>query len=219
MSQELLKGMRGACLSMVFAGALMVSPWAAAQSQAPAAASPGAVSAFAAEAEQVDDLDEVVVTGVRLYDRIVKAEDKFFKLYNELNKDHDFDTNCANVAVNPDSRIEQRFCMPSFFAEALADEVRLAVYCQSLQSKDSDGNVTSDGACYQPPESGQLFLHRRNDYVNNIVKVINSDQRLMKVYIEVEMLHRQRAAYERRYEVLKAEKVSDKSKKTQRGAR
>jgi hypothetical protein len=162
-------------------------------------------------ADQLDELDEVVVTGGRLYERIVTAEDKFFTLYNELNDDDDFDTNCANVPIDQDSRVEQRFCMPSFFADAKAEQVRLSQYCLSLQEKDEDGNVTSNGACYEPPSAEQLFFHRRADYVTNVVKVINSNEGLRKMYQEVEALHRERAQYENRYEQLKAAKVKEQA--------
>jgi hypothetical protein len=148
-----------------------------------------------------------------LYDRIVKAEDRFFKLYNELNEDDDFDTNCANVPIDQDSRLEQRFCMPSFFADAKAEQVRLSQYCLSLIEKDEDGNVMSEGPCYEPPSAEQLFFHRRTDYVTNMLKVINSDPDLKKIAEEVEGLHRERAQYENRYEQLRAIKVSEQGER------
>jgi hypothetical protein len=200
--------------------ALLASPWVLAQRPViPVAenpvADPIAVPAMNTEkpAAELDELDEVVVTGGRLYDRIVKAEDRFFKLYNELNDDDDFDTNCANVPIDQDSRVEQRFCMPSFFADAKAEQVRLSQYCLSLQQKDEDGNVTSTGPCYEPPSAEQLFFHRREDYVNNVMKVIKSDPDLIKMYEEVESLHRERAQYENRYEQLKAAKLKDQADK------
>jgi hypothetical protein len=213
----------GIWLAVATTVALLASPWALAQrpviplADAPpaAAAAPAIPPAMATErpAEELQELDEVVVTGGRLYDRIVKAEDKFFKLYNELNDDDDFDTNCANVPIDSDSRVEQRFCMPSFFADAKAEQVRLSQYCLSLQEKDEDGNVTSNGACYEPPSAEQLFFHRRNDYVNNMLKVIKSDPDLLKMYQEVEALHRERAAYEHRYDQLRAEKLAEQAEK------
>jgi len=164
-------------------------------------------------AEELQELDEVIVTGGRLYDRIVKAEDRFFKLYNELNEDDDFDTNCASVPIDQDSRIEQRFCMPSFFADAKAEQVRLSQYCLSLQEKDEDGNVTSNGVCYEPPSAEQLFFHRRDDYVNNMLTVINGDPDLKKLASEVEALHRERAQYENRFEELRAQQLKDQAEK------
>lgn len=164
-------------------------------------------------ADQLQELDEVVVTGGRLYDRIVKAEDRFFKLYNDLNEEDDFDTNCANVPIDRDSRVEQRFCMPSFFADAKAEQVRLSQYCLSLQEKDEDGNVTSQGPCYEPPSAEQIFFHRRDDYVNNVLKVSRDSKQLSELLKEVEMLHRERAQYEHRYDELRAAKLSEQAEK------
>ena len=58
-----------------------------------------------------------------------------------------------------------------------------------------------------------MFFHRRNDYVNNMLKVINSSKELRQIYNEVEALHRERAQYENRYEELKALKVSEEGNK------
>ena len=213
-------GMAGWAPLMV-AVALAAPDWAAAQRPTiPVADLPAVENAIvpaeiATEkpAEELDELDEVIVTGGRLYDRIVKAEDRFFKLYNELNEDDDFDTNCANVIIDADSRIEQRFCMPSFFADAKAEQVRLSQYCLSLQEKDEEGNVTANGACYEPPSAEQLFFHRREDYVVNMLKVINSDPDLKAVAAEVEALHRERAQYENRFRQLQAIKVSEQGER------
>lgn len=210
----------GLRVALAAAVALVVSPWVMAQRPViPVVENPVGepltVTTQTTErpAEELDVLDDVIVTGGRLYDRIVRAEDKFFKLYNELNEDDDFDTNCANVPIDQDSRLEQRFCMPSFFADAKAEQVRLSQYCLSLQEKDEDGNVTSNGACYEPPSAEQLFFHRRADYVNNVMKVIKSDPDLRKIYEEVESLHRERAQYETRYEQLRAEKLGEQAEK------
>lgn len=200
---------------------LAVSPFALAQRPViPTVATPenaAAVlpSAMATEkpATEMQELDEVIVTGGRLYDRIVKAEDEFFELYNDLNEDDDFDTNCASVPIDQDSRVEQRFCMPSFFADAKAEQVRLSQYCLSLQEKDEDGVVTSNGACYEPPSAEQMFFHRRTEYVSNMLKVINSSPSLRKMYNQVEALHRERAQYENRYEQLRSEKLADQAEK------
>ncbi|MEO8313949.1 MAG: hypothetical protein ABI645_04050 [Pseudomonadota bacterium] len=212
----------GIWASLAAVMALVVSPVTLAQRPViPVAEAPSLVdapllpvtAATEKSADQLQELDEVVVTGGRLYDRIVKAEDKFFKLYNELNDDDDFDTNCANVPIDKDSRLEQRFCMPSFFADAKAEQVRLSQYCLSLQQKDEDGNVTSNGVCYEPPTAEQIFFHRRDDYVDNMIKVINDNKELKQLAAEVEGLHRERAQYENRYEQLRAQKVSEQGEK------
>jgi hypothetical protein len=212
------KHSKWACqLALAMAVTTGASPWVMAQrpvipvAETPAVA-PVVPPAMATEkpAEQIDELEEVVVIGGRLYDRIVKAEDKLFKLYNELNEEDDFDTNCANVPIDRDSRLEQRFCMPVFFADAKAEQVRLSQYCLSLQEKDEEGVVIANGVCYEPPSAEQLFFHRRSDYVDNMLKVINSNPDLVKLAQEVEALHRERAQHENRFEQLRAIKVSER---------
>lgn len=198
--------------------ALALPGWAVAQRPAiPVAETPsGEQAAVPATvtterpATELQELDEVVVTGGRLYDRIVKAEDRFFKAYNELNEDDDFDTNCANVPVDQDSRIEQRFCMPSFFADAKAEQVRLSQLCLSMQHEDEEGNI-ANAPCYEPPSADQLFFHRREEYVTNMLKVIASDPDLRKMYLEVEALHRERAQYENRYNQLRDAKMAEQA--------
>jgi hypothetical protein len=203
-------------VSLALAGTLAFagSSWAAVEPSAAVATPPAATpSAAPPAAQQIDELEEV--NGGRLYDRIVRAEDRFFKLYNELNKDDDFDTNCANVPIGDDSRVEQRFCMPSFFADAKAEQVRLSQYCLSLTSRNEDGDITAQGTCYEPPSAEVIFFARKDAYVNNVLKVIGADPRLKQMADEVESLHREREKLSHRYDDLKAQQVSaagDKNK-------
>lgn len=69
------------------------------------------------------ELDEVVVRGRRVQEAIVEAEDDFYKLYNQVNKNNDYDVNCAYLN-NPDSagsRIKIRMCIPVFVANSMVD--------------------------------------------------------------------------------------------------
>jgi hypothetical protein len=203
------QGLRRACMAVMGALTLATAPWAMAQQTAPAAAQAAAGQATAPP----DDIDEVVVQGGRLYDRIVSAEDRFFKLYNELNKEDDFDTNCAFLPIDSESRMEQRFCMPSFFADATAERIRLDQYCKSLIEKDEDGNVLSEGACYSPPTAEQIFFSRREAYVSNVIKVIDSDPRLKKMATELDAMHRERDALSHKYDDIKKKKIATNGEK------
>ncbi len=113
-------GFRSTWLMLAGVMALALPPLVAAQQQSatPAPQTPDAAKAVDANGKPLEELEEVIVQGGRLVDRIVKAEDRFFKLYNELNKDDDYRVNCTSVALDDGSRIEQRFCMPAFFADA-----------------------------------------------------------------------------------------------------
>src|SRR5690606_3586734 len=68
--------------------------------------------------EDLLELDEVIVHGTNLRNRIVKAEDKFYKLYNQLNKDDDYDINCAYISLEQDTRIQDPWCAPSSYANS-----------------------------------------------------------------------------------------------------
>lgn len=153
---------------------------------------------------QFEELDEVVVRGGRLYDQIIRAEDRFFKLYNELNKENDFDTNCAYLRLDMDTQIEQRVCMPAFFADAKAEQIRLNVFCNSLNSYDEEGQLLSRGVCYEPPPAELIFYTRRDAYVKNVMAVIGSDSRLQRMAEELDSLHRERDALANRYDEIVA---------------
>ena len=173
-----------------------------------------------AEANAFVELDEVMVQGERLFDRIVKAEDQFFKLYNELNKNNDFDTHCAFLTLDTDSHIEQRVCMPSFYADAKAEQVRLNMACASQTAytepdpeRNNEVEVLSHGACYEPPNAELIFFAQREDYVKNVLKVIDSDPRLQKMAADLDVLHRERDALSHRYDDLRAEKEAERAAK------
>jgi hypothetical protein len=105
---------------LLASGAMAAEP---ALPTAPAAATPVVASTESASGS-LQELEEIVVQGKRLVERIHDAEDDFFRLYNELNKDDDYDMGCAmlNLDVyNPGSRLLTRVCMPGFFANAVAD--------------------------------------------------------------------------------------------------
>jgi hypothetical protein len=81
------------------------------------------VAAVVDDDEPEMELDEILVHGKRLQQRIIEAEDEFYKLYNQINKDDDYDTNCAmlNLSADTGSRLNSRLCMPVFVANAVAD--------------------------------------------------------------------------------------------------
>jgi hypothetical protein len=69
------------------------------------------VTQAAAEPQQ---LDEIWVYGKSLSRRIEDAENKMFKRYNKLNKNHDYDVVCGTVSLHPGSMIMKRSCQPGF---------------------------------------------------------------------------------------------------------
>ena len=71
-------------------------------------------------------LEEVVIEGMaawQLQQAILETEDRFFALYNELNKDRDYDVRCANEAPLG-TRLKRRICRVQFFEDAEAAQAR-----------------------------------------------------------------------------------------------
>ena len=128
-----------------------------------------------APAEHTDDteqLDEVVIEGQKLYQlrqEIVKAEDRFFEAFNELNKDDDYDIHCEN-STTAGTRLKTRQCKPVFIADAQAAEAR------SL--------LTGE---YAPPAQ-LIALEREDDYRKKVLEVINKNPKLRKMVREHDAL-------------------------------
>ena len=159
-------------------------------------------TASAVAIEELQELDEVVVHGTNLRDRIVQAEDRFYKLYNELNTDSDFNINCAYVSLEADTRIQDRLCTPSFYANAIVDTITWGERCRGTQ--DSEGNFIPPPPCYTPPPPELVLMGRSDEYARNIMAVIRSDERLGEMAGELDELHMERYRLQRRYLELKS---------------
>jgi hypothetical protein len=71
-------------------------------------------------------IDEVIVTGKsleRLKSEAIRAEEAFFKAFNAVNTDHEFDVRCE-FRDRPNSRFQSRLCLGEFVATLEADETR-----------------------------------------------------------------------------------------------
>lgn len=124
-----------------------------------------------AAAEPVEELDEIVVRGKRLAQEIEEAEDKFFKLFNEVNKDHRYDTHCVSVRL-PDSRIETRTCIPAFVANAMEEWAPYRARCQppledvdefSCLDRNNDRSLSWEEAGARPELEGAFSEMDEND--------------------------------------------------------
>lgn len=161
--------------------------------------------------EEMLELDEVVVHGTNLRDRIVKAEDRFFKLYNELNKDSDYDINCAYVSLEQDTRIQDRLCTPGFYVNAIVESMQWTERCRGTQ--DESGNYVPPPPCYTPPPPELVLVDRTDEYAKNVMDVIRTDPRLQEMAGELDELHLERNRLMRRYVELKSEENAQRAAK------
>ena len=111
-----------------------------------AAAMPATAGQAAPSAEVtagLQELDEIMVRGKRLKQTIVEAEDEFFSLFNNLNKDDDYDTHCQQLNVDPESQIRSRVCMPGFVANAMAEWAASKLDCTDFSNfAGMDGRIS-----------------------------------------------------------------------------
>jgi hypothetical protein len=142
----------------------------AAGAQAPEVSAREAATTAAPGQEQL--LDEVVVRGTQLWklrQRMKKTEDKFYALYNKLNKEQDFDVHC-HIETPTGRVIKERICRVAFFEDA-----------QEIEAK-----ALLDG--HSAPPAYMVAQARNADFEAHFLKVINSDPRLLKMVREREAL-------------------------------
>jgi hypothetical protein len=130
-----------------------------------------------------EELDEVTVEGQRLAEmrkRIVAAEDRFYALYNELNKNDDFDVHCVNEAPLG-TRLKKRKCQPEFYSQAETD---YALSFWLMLRGDAGG-----GAARSPT---LVALEREPEYQAAMLKIVKDNPALLQ-------LLRERSRLEDRY--------------------
>jgi hypothetical protein len=157
-------------------GAAAIAAWftssgAAATEPAPA---PAPVQTSTSASQTTVELDEVQVVGKRLYqmrEDIIKAEEKFYALYNELNTDDDYDVHCT-MEVPTGTRFRYRTCKTVFLAKAQEAEARYF--------------MTGEFA----PSADVVALERRVEYQDKALALINAHPELRKLIREREELER-----------------------------
>src|SRR5262249_15040691 len=111
-----IKGLVVACFSLGVSLLATGPAWSVAASEATPLSS-----------ATLDELDEIVLHGKRMEQRMLESQERFYQLYNKLNANDDFDVSCKFVYVDPDatgygaSRTKQG-CAPMFFVNAVAED-------------------------------------------------------------------------------------------------
>jgi hypothetical protein len=177
-------------------------------------------------AQQLPELGQIWVRGKKLARSITDSEDDFFRLYNRLNRNDDFDIECGYASLNRGSMIMSRTCVPSFLADALrwsggfpggfinatgtggCDRATGSVYPVRDQFGGSyytnaanyctPDFVSPRSAAPQPPPA-LLLMARRDEYANNVLKVINSNTELLGKYYRLVGLYHEMDAVRSHY--------------------
>lgn len=138
----------------------------------------------AAAESAISDLPEVVVESKWLAEMrkdIIRAEDRFLALFNELNTDDDFDVHCT-IDVPTGTRLTQRVCRAQFIETAQADWAR--------------AQFNGDYA----PAPDLVALERSAEYKRKALAIINA-------HPELRRLVKARDALEKKYLATRKERL------------
>lgn len=159
---------KNSCLTFL-AAMCLAGTAASLAAESPAVASSTTDPSMQGQQEALEELDEVVVRGKRLQEAIVDAEDAFYKLYNQLNKQNDYDVNCAylNNPDSPGSQIKMRMCIPVFVANAMVDWNQWKIRCQppmegfdefSCLDRNGDNRLSRQEVAARVELESQMFM-------------------------------------------------------------
>jgi hypothetical protein len=203
-----------ALLAIAAPAAIAAVDEAAVVAPTPAAATAPANTATEAPLEE---LDEILVRGRSLIREIADAEDGFFKLFNKLNQDDDYDTSCVYLALDASSQIKSRTCIPGFVADAMADQVYFAEQCKA--PVDEAGNPLSPPPCFTPPPPQLVLLERSDAYAAHLMKLIKGDPRLGDMAGRLDNLYTELNSVQRKYIKVRTDQMPEKTTRHELGPR
>lgn len=131
------------------------------------------------------ELEEVAVIGRRLYRlqyELVKAQDRFFARYNDLNTNDDFDIHCSYRAPTG-TTLRKRECQVEFILEHTGQQGR--DFLESLTS-------SSSRPATSPPNV--VWLERREEFRENFRQQLRASPELRQLMLEWQQ---QQARYEK----------------------
>jgi len=120
-------------------------------------------------------MDEVVVRGTRLYElraAVVKAEDHFNAVYNEINDLDDFDIKCSE-ATPTGTKLKMRYCRTRLEEKSLSDEGRS--FLEAVQ----DGAAQPRGM-----RAEMVLMAREAEYEQNMVALFRNHPELREAVKE-----------------------------------
>jgi hypothetical protein len=99
----------------------------------------------------------------QMREEIFEAEARYYALYNELNKDRDFDVSCVATGTS----MKRRYCRARFFIDAQTDQAQAML----------------QGRVEVPPELVQM--QRQGDYRKAATAVLESSPELRRLASEL----------------------------------
>ena len=217
------------------AAALLVSVLVGTASAAVSATGQNLDQGVDLQRKSLQELDEIWVRGKRLNRSIADVEDDFFKLYNKLNMEDDYDIHCGYASIDRGSMIMSRVCAPEFLAY-LARPTQVVSYyrppvastlcytsfndpsyygfsggayssssCYSGGMAGGESYVVHAGATINSPPPGLVLMERGPEYTAHVIKVINSDARLLEKYTHLVGLYDEMRQAQSRYVKVKAD--------------
>ncbi len=130
----------------------------------------GAGVAQEVEEESNEIPEEITVYGqktlLNLKMRVYRAEEDFFKLFNELNEDDQYDIFCEKIA-RVGSRIKRRTCWSPFEREIDEEQTR-----RSFESGSAMLGMRNEG----------LIRHKRLEQAKMLVEMVRENPALQKKY-------------------------------------
>ncbi len=135
-----------------------------------------------------EELDEVLVLGTKLWQlrqKSMEVERKFYDLYNQLNKEQDFDVHCY-IEAPIGTIIKERVCRVAYFENAQAVEAKALL----------------DG--HSAPPADVVGQARQADFEQHFLRVVNADPRLRK-------LVRERESLEKKYDEERKRRITNRS--------
>lgn len=126
----------------------------------------------AAPGDDLEKLDQVQVYGSQqelpeLRQAVIEAEDRFFKRYNELNSNDDFDISCR-VEARTGTRLTARTCRPLYQENAVQEGAKQAVEMrQKFQSFGGANQLSTP-----PVPAAIAILARRPEFERHMRKLV-----------------------------------------------
>jgi hypothetical protein len=148
-----------------------------------------------------EELDQVIVRGgpkalAALRDEMVRVEDSFYELYNELNSVDDYDVYCA-METSAGTALKRRACRANYQRDALAAEG--AAHMEFIK-KHPRLKVAQSGGNDRPAEEPTLIDSlpppaimdieiRRKEYQQNVIRLSRESPELVKLLRELSDLN------------------------------